>query len=208
MSLRECGIRPGSTLTLHALGMSAEKKQQMTEQAFATMKAESENEGTVVLDTPTTAEQADHSYNGIIFDVACNGPYEVDLLSIFIAGMLSRVRIFARVGPWEDEKAEPMPGQIWWAHREKVSQRGWVRVADQFCRPSWDKPVEIKFDIPVKLLPHQRRGLYCHSGLPDDLGIQYQSYPKEACIAQDNMITVLPGLGHTGSEPFDETHGW
>jgi hypothetical protein len=60
----------------------------------------------------------------------------------------------------------------------------------------------------VKLLPHQRRALYCHSGLPDDLGIQYQSYSKRDVVAADQFLTIWPGLGHTGSEPFDEVHGW
>lgn len=62
--------------------------------------------------------------------------------------------------------------------------------------------------MPVKLLPHTCRALYCHSGLPDDLGIQYQSYKKTDVVAQDAHIEIRPGLGHTGAEPFDEQHGW
>lgn len=60
----------------------------------------------------------------------------------------------------------------------------------------------------MKILPHRRRGLYCHSSLPDDLGIQYQSYTKHSIVAEDQFIQVLPGLGHTGSVPFDDVHGW
>lgn len=56
--------------------------------------------------------------------------------------------------------------------------------------------------------PHQRRALYCHSGLPDDLGIQYQSYAKTDVIGEDDHLRLLPGLGHTGSEPFDDVNGW
>ena len=67
---------------------------------------------------------------------------------------------------------------------------------------------QIPFDKPVKLLPHTCRALYCHSGLPDDLGIQYQSYKKNDIVAFDGHIEIRPGLGHTGSEPFDEQHGW
>lgn len=67
---------------------------------------------------------------------------------------------------------------------------------------------QIPFDTPVKLLPHTCRALYCHSGLPDDLGIQYQSYQKTDVVAQDAHIEIRPGLGHTGAEPFDEQHGW
>lgn len=62
--------------------------------------------------------------------------------------------------------------------------------------------------MSIKLLPHTCRALYCHSGLPDDLGIQYQSYKKTDIVAQDAHIEIRPGLGHTGAEPFDEQHGW
>jgi hypothetical protein len=61
---------------------------------------------------------------------------------------------------------------------------------------------------PIKLLPHQRRGIYCHSSLPDDLGIQYQSYAKDNIVAEDKFIRILPGLGHTGARPFDDIDGW
>ena len=39
------------------------------------------------------------------------------------------------------------------------------------------------------------------------LGIQYQSYRSGDIIASDEHITLHPGLGHTGSIPFDEVHG-
>lgn len=58
------------------------------------------------------------------------------------------------------------------------------------------------------MLPHQRKALYCHSSLPDDLGIQYQSYRKSDIVASDEFIALHPGLGHTGSEPFDDQQGW
>ena len=67
---------------------------------------------------------------------------------------------------------------------------------------------QIKFNRSVVLQPHQKRALYCHSSLPDDLGIQYQSYSRDQIIAEDQFISLLPGLGHTGSEPFDDHHGW
>lgn len=49
------------------------------------------------------------------------------------------------------------------------------------------------------MLPHSRHGFYCHSSLPDDLGIQYQSYAQDDVVAEDEYVRVLPGLGHTGS---------
>jgi hypothetical protein len=95
-------------------------------------------------------------------------------------------------------------------------------------------------DRPLVLLPHSRRGFYCHSGLPDDLGIdlflyrsmdidlsinltillciyvlciyelgiQYQTVNKNQVVAEDKVLAVYPGLGHTGSDPFDQVNGW
>lgn len=211
LPLRDCGIRNGSVLTLHALGMSAEQKQKMTQESLAAenSKAQAGEEVEIfTLDTAITAAQANHSYNGVIFDVACLGPYEVNVTSVCVAGMLNRVRIFARDKPWEEDKPTDRPSPHWWAHREGVSREGWTLVADKVCRPSWDKPVEIKLDTPIRILPHSARGFYCHSGLPDDLGIQYQSYQRHSVVAEDQYVAILPGLGHTGSEPFDEVHGW
>jgi len=218
MTLRDIGFKHGSVLTLHALGMPAELKQKQTHEALKKkLEAEradkdmmlSEEERKRSLATTITAAQANHSYNGVIFDVQCNGPYELELLSLSIGGMLGRVRVYARDRPWEADKPQRSNSPHWWAHRESVSDVGWTLVADVPCRPSWDKPCEIVFDKPVKLLPHSRRGLYCHSGLPDDLGIQYQSYPsKDSVVARDDYLTLLPGLGHTGSAPFDDVNGW
>ena len=59
---------------------------------------------------------------------------------------------------------------------------------------------KIVFDTPITLLPHERKGLYCHSGLQDDLGIQYQSYSRSDSIAEDERVVLHPGLGHTVRE--------
>lgn len=98
MSLRECGIKNGAVMTLHALGLSAElyaaarklKMQKPISDKTETVN-EKEEDKKRTLDTKITAAKADHSYNGVIFDVRCDGPYEVDLLSISVGGMLGRV---------------------------------------------------------------------------------------------------------------------
>lgn len=83
--------------------------------------------------------------------------------------------------------------------------------------------MQIIFKRSIKLLPGQKCSLYIHSGLPDDLGIQYQSYGKGSIVAEDDHLLMYPGLGHTvfymlqlshylhaqqGCEPFDEINGW
>jgi hypothetical protein len=58
----------------------------------------------------------------------------------------------------------------------------------------------------MRIRPGQTRALYVHSSLPDDLGIQYQSFRGRAVIAEDRCVRLLPGVGHTGAVPFRS--GW
>ena len=208
ISLRECGISDGAFLTLHSLGMDRERKNQITADALKKLQEKKvEDESIKTVDTDITAAEADHSYNGIVFDVESVGPYEINVTSVSLAGMLGRIRVFARDRRW-DAGPRNVDRAHWWAHQQSLSTVGWELVADQLCRPSWDKPIEIAFEKPLRLLPHERKAIYCHSGLPDDLGIQYQSYSKHDIIAEDDKIILHPGLGHTGSHPFDDVDGW
>lgn len=64
-TLRACGIRNGSTLTLHALGISAEQKQQLTKDAMSNKKETTKNPNErprITLATPIGAADADHRY--------------------------------------------------------------------------------------------------------------------------------------------------
>ena len=63
-TLRSCGIRNGSTLTLHALGISAEQKQKLAKNALLN-KVEKEDPNAppkIILATPITAAEANHRY--------------------------------------------------------------------------------------------------------------------------------------------------
>ena len=82
----------------------------------------------------------------------------------------------------------------------------WTLVADRVMNPSWDRACNIRFDTPLTMLPRSTCGIYIHSSLPDDLGIQYQSYREGDTVAQSEHLVILTGLGHTGSEPFDTTN--
>jgi len=59
MTLSECGITSGSVLTLHALGLSAEKKQTLLVEAFSN-KAIENHQNIQVLETDISPEEADH----------------------------------------------------------------------------------------------------------------------------------------------------
>ena len=93
LSLRDCGIRNGSYLTLHPLGMTAEKRlAQTTGGEEDNSKAAQQQLGAkYTLQTPISAAQADHSYNGVVFDVVAKGPFEVSITSIAVGGMLGHV---------------------------------------------------------------------------------------------------------------------
>ena len=212
-TLRARGIRNGSTLTLHAVSMGfdnaviARKKAIENMLKASKMKPEVDND-LLRLDTPITCSQADHSYNGIVFDIKSKDHYEVSVKSISVAGMLGRVRVYARNRPWSKDNGDAGAPRHYWAHRSLLSEDGWELVADQTCTPSWDKLTEITFIKPMVLLPHERKALYAHSNLPDDLGIQYQSYQKGEVFARDRHVALVAGLGHTGSEPFETQNGW
>lgn len=64
MTLRACGIRNGSVLTLHALGVTAERKQKMAKEALSKkLIAEDINAKPLsYLQTKITPEKADHRY--------------------------------------------------------------------------------------------------------------------------------------------------
>ena len=208
-NLRDCGIQRGSVLTLHGLGMDNDMALQKRKETL-TKKTQEQTDPTIkTIDTYVPPERADHSYNGVIFGVKSNDAHAIEITSMHTGGMLGRVRIFARDRPWSVDNDDAGHSTHYWAYNNLLSETGWTLVADQVCRPSWDRLTEIKFDIPLCLLPHECKALYCHSGLPDDLGIQYQSYRrKNEIFAKDEHLTLMAGLGHTGSEPFETENGW
>ena len=49
-------------------------------------------------------------------------------------------------------------------------------MAEEQCAPAWDEHRELILAVPLVIPPKSRRGMYIHSDLPDDLGLQYQTY--------------------------------
>jgi hypothetical protein len=159
---------------------------------------------------PTPAHTP-HVSAGVIWDVHANSHSEVTVTSVSVGGMLGRVRIFARAGSWRGDTADHAARLIatGWGQRYDLDATGWALVADEECAPSWDIAREIRLSTPVRILPHHTRALFIHSNLPDDLGIQYQTYRGlNDILARDDHCVMLPGLGFTGSVPFDTRRGW
>lgn len=206
MTLRDCRFQNNSVFTLHALGLSNERAQQLQAEAQAKkmeaeLAAEQANKHSIMLRTPVTSARADHSFNGIIFDIRSKDAHEVEVLSISLGGMLGRIRIYARNCRWEKDIPSDYSDN-YWGHHPGISEQGWELVAEQRCLPSWERHFEIWLDKPFKIQPHARHAFYCHSDLPDDLGILYQSCRKDSITVQDEHVQILPGLGHCGHRPF------
>lgn len=91
------------------------------------------------LTTRLGPKEADHSYNGIIFDVESKAPYEVVVTAVWVAGMLGNVRAFVRDQPWSGHDLRPKARQSMWGNRYIIEKEGWEQVADVQCSPSWDK---------------------------------------------------------------------
>jgi hypothetical protein len=59
-TLRACGIRNGSTLTLHALGISNERKLKLSQEAWSKKRGSLEEVPRLTLQTHTSAADANH----------------------------------------------------------------------------------------------------------------------------------------------------
>jgi hypothetical protein len=166
---------------------------------------------------------ADHSYSGIVFDVEPKGSTEVIVDAIHVGGMLGEVSVFASDKSWagtpsnRDNKGRRCG---YYAVNDALSKNDFRLVYPESRdtpldrrqgrqQPSWDVPVRIALSTPVRILPGGCASIYIHSSLPDDLGIQYRSTSSAGEVTLENEhLRIMPGIGHTGSRPFDVRHGW
>jgi hypothetical protein len=176
-----------------------------------------------IAETEIAPADADHSYSGVVFDVEAKGSTEVAIDAVHVAGMLGEVSIFASGRSWAGRPSN---------RRSRGRGCGWGQANDALVKTdfdlvypesratphdrrqgrqqaSWDEPVRIQLARPVRILPGGCSAIYIHSSLPDDLGIQYRSTaaPDEVTLDNDHL-RIMPGLGHTGSRPFDTRRGY
>jgi hypothetical protein len=83
----------------------------------------------------------------------------------------------------------------------------WDKVYEKVHRPSMRNFVELPLDIPIKLRPHEMRGLYVHSSLPGDESIVYDNQ-KAQYTHSDDFLQIRPGLSHLCSRPFGRNTLW
>ena len=122
----------------------------------------------VIIDTPVQPRQADHSYNGVVFDVRANSAHELVINSIWLGGMLGTVRVFAMLsGPWHQGQFEHKIRRCGWNNYNDVLDRSdWEEVGCQHLPAAWDSSREVQLSKPVRIGPGETRGFYVHSGLP------------------------------------------
>ena len=157
LNLRDIGIRNNSVLTLHPLGITAEQQKRKFDEATEKKNLVKKNaksaevKTTTTLNTPVTSAAADHSYNGIVFDLRVKTAHEVAIHSFKIGGMLGRIRVFGRDRGWAEDKPTLRRSE-WGGYRESMSTKGWVLLHDEICPPYWDKHYEIKLSLPFKMV--------------------------------------------------------
>ena len=167
-------------------------------------------DGEIRLETHTSLAQADHSFSGVVFDVQGSSSSELQLRSLWLAGQLGTISVFATQGGWrEAERGGQLLARCGWGNaNDVIDPRRWQLVARQVFKASWDKKVEVRFQEPVRVVPGATVGLYAHSDAVGDGGIIYQSCGRYRELAASEHLRLLPGLGHTSPTPFDTSAGW
>ena len=163
-----------------------------------------------MLTTQKAPREAEHSFNGVMFNVQAKAPYEITIDSLHVGGMLGTMSVFACGDRWcSDEESLHSYGGYGRQNYAVRDADQWELVYRGAHKPMWDSTTEIVLDKKVTLLPGQTKALYVHSALPDDLGLQYQTTGQGVQVAdEDEFIRLLPGVGHTSSIPFDRDYGW
>lgn len=145
-TLMQCGIENGSVLTLHGLDNIDSSKPEHIESASKSLDSDCSNVYSIV--SRIDAGKADHSYNGLIFDIEVLDAFEVELTDISVAGMLGHIRVYIRDKPWRIGRT-PRSSMHWWAHEDTVSTEGWTCVVDKTHGASWDVPAKVNSILHV-----------------------------------------------------------
>ncbi len=92
-TLFQCGLREDSTLTLHSSGIGVPRNATnfRGKKNTAIVPVVTDRRPLKLITTRIAPGEANHSYNGVIFNVSSKSPFEVHLFSVFIGGMLGRI---------------------------------------------------------------------------------------------------------------------
>lgn len=139
--------------------------------------------------TPIQPSDANHSFNGILFDVRCISMEDVEIVSVAVGG---------DIGPWQ---VFAKPASIRTGFKRRSD--GWVLVGKGVSEPCWRGSQELPLSVPVVIPAGETHALFVHSSLNHDRGILYQTYPNvDAPICRDRDLSLFPGEARIGSVPF------
>jgi len=139
------------------------------------------------LATPIQPAAANHSYNGIMFDIKAKKPQDIEILGFTVGGTLGPTTVFCRPGPWADDD----------------SDASWSKVLSTNIDGSWQTTTFIPLVVPVTVLAGERRGFYIHCSVYHDNALFYQTYNSFGqVVAQDKHIAIFPGQARCGSSSF------
>lgn len=167
--------------------------------------AEASDDGTFYLPTPVTPARANHSYNGVLFEVEvpAKALEEVVVQGIVCGGEIGRFQIFLHRGQRMAELSRQ--AEYRWS-------RNWEKISEGELAADW-RGLMLPLHNHVRIAPGEAVVFYVHSSLENDLGIAYQSYSTSRPIVADDNISIYPGYARIGSIPFDDEdmrhhHAW
>ena len=147
-------------------------------------------EGRLRLATRVRPSNANHSFNGIMFDLQNIGIDDVLVAGLCFGGEIGNYQIFAH-----------MEGSCLECVRDADA---WKLIDEGFSNPSPNHFVEIA--APIRLSAGKIMALYVHSSLQNDRGIMYNAYRGPECGANDDL-RILSGVARLGVTPFG-AGGW
>ena len=133
-----------------------------------------------------TKDREDHTFSGIMFDVACQslprGPVEyIDVQSVAVRGQLGPVTVWSTEGGFTGK------------HESKDE---WTLRHEAVHHASPNALVELRLSQPVRLRLGERCGLYVHSALPGDEGIVYDDQHQRLTYEDPTFKVLLLAPGH------------
>mmetsp|Transcript_16642 Transcript_16642/g.51829 ORF Transcript_16642/g.51829 Transcript_16642/m.51829 type:complete len:295 (+) Transcript_16642:237-1121(+) len=145
--------------------------------------------------TVETEDHEDHTFNGVMFDVATLRTRPVDAVvvdAIYVRGGLGAMTVWST----PDGRAG-----------KEQSQEHWSCCFQQKVASSFHDFKRLQLDPPLVLRPDRTYGLYVHSAEQGDDGVVYDN-ERDAICHEDDYIRVLPGLAHLSPEPFSGEGPW
>jgi len=142
------------------------------------------------IDTPVPPHRANHSFNGVMFDIRANEPEDVEIVA-FIVLAKGQIKVYTSQNPWK-------------TGNNNNAESDWEVVGETLIKGG-QTLTTVKLQKPVLIKSSAQRGFYIHSGSRGDEGLNYQSYPSYSSkIASDVCLTLFPGQARCGVDPFKD----